>query len=128
MTDGEDLKQGAHFRRIDQPFARRVDIARLCRGRPLRELLCANLDTEPPEKIALGDGTMDPGGPSRIGQGGEIHMGGDVRAAGIHQKIVRRVVSHRLERVCRAVPAMTVIDNQGRAAEFGDAIRDRGGD
>ena len=129
MRDGEHLEQTAHLPRIDQARhrlrnGRTVFLVRF-RGQQSR----AGADAERFQERGLRDGAVDAraGVARRIGDGGEIDMGGEIGRANLRQGIAEAVRLHRLQRVAHGAGDRAIIDEQGGDARLCHARADGAG-
>lgn len=125
----QHLEQGSHLVRSGQTILRHRDLGRARRLR-CRKRRGAGGEAEPFEPFAL------PGRASHFQsgcapftrQGGEIDMRGQIAFAGIGEGIGIVMAAHRLQRIARGRPLMTVINNDRGTALIGDPRRKFGAD
>ena len=123
MAERQRLEQAAHavglgqaLRRLDQGGGARRRLA-------ARQPAGALEQAEPGEERALRDRAVHrgAGGARGRGEGGEVHMGGEVGAAGRGQRIGGPAVGDGLERVARGAVFRAVVEEQGGAGMGGAA-------
>jgi hypothetical protein len=129
VAERQGLEQAAHAVRLGQALGCFDQSGGALRRLTARKPAGALEQAEPGEKRPLGDGTVDggAGGARGGGEGGKIHMSGEVGGAGRRERVGGSAVGDGLEGVSLGAAFRAVVEEQ-RGAGVGGAAGGEGGD